>query len=232
METIENKIITRTVDEENNIVTVKIGDSRILKVHLIKNCATFGMDITEGFIEDGELVRDYTLFQSDDYVFNIWSCDNYENFNTVSFKFDINHPLYMSLFHLLNYDDELIIDDDETKDDNHKFMVVYRRDEYIFVDFNNYVKYDFSPTSEEKFRVFIKNIRFDGRSKIDRDYKDTKYRLYKFFSEVYSKIVKDNKQISIEEYLLRSSIEPDGMESTFRFEYDVPFQRTRGENKN
>ena len=225
--------ITRTVKENDNgkKVTLKIGRNRVLNVTLDKDFSKYSMQIHEGIIEDGEVVRDYTLFQGDDYVFNIWSADDCDNFNTVSFKFDINHPLYIPLFHLLNYDDELIIDDDDTREDNHKFMVIYRKEDTIFVDFNNYVHYDFLPTSAEKFRVFVKNILNDGRSKIDRDYKDTKLRLYRFFNEVYDKVVKDNKEISMEEYMLRSSIEPDNMDSTFKFEYEVPFQRTRGEDK-
>ena len=220
------KVIT-TEDDNSKEKTIYIGDNRNLKVRVSKDPVSYDMRITEGFKEEGRLVRTYELFQGDDYIFNIWSEDDYENFNTVSFKFDINHPLYMPLFHLLNYDRELVIEDDETREDCQKYMVIYIRDEYIFVDFNNFIEYTFSPTSEEKFRVFVKNILHDGRSKIDRDYKDTKYRLYRFFSEVYSRVMKENRQISIEEYMLLKSIEDENMEHVFKAQYELPFQRTR-----
>ena len=46
----------------------------------------------------------------------------------------------------------------------------------------------------EKFRVFIKNIATDGRSKIDSYCFDTKKRLF-FFNEVHESIINDNYQL-------------------------------------
>ena len=107
--------------------------------------------------------------------------------------------------HLLNYDDELLIDDDDTKDDNKKYLVVYRKNNTIFIDFIDNVDYYNQMNLTEKFYVFIKNIVFDGRSKIDQLHKDTKKRLYLFFNEIYEILINNYNQISIEEYLISNN---------------------------
>lgn len=67
----------------------------------------------EGFLENGDVIKTYTLSQWDDYGFNGW-INNAEGIKKISFEFDMQHPLYFPLFHLLNYDDELLLDDDGT----------------------------------------------------------------------------------------------------------------------
>ena len=53
--------------------------------------------------------------------------------------------------------------------------------------------------------MFVKNILYDERSKVDRKSKDTKIRLNNFFNEVYEDLINEYHQISIEEYLLNNS---------------------------
>lgn len=67
------------------------------------------------------LIKTYNLSKWDDYGLNGWAY-NEEEFNKLSFTFDIRHPLYIPLFHLLNYDDKLLIDDDDTKENNQKYI--------------------------------------------------------------------------------------------------------------
>ena len=119
---------------------------------------------------------------------------------------DINHPLFFPLFHLLDHDNELLIDDDDTREDNIKYMLIYKSEDKIYIDFVNNLKDEAHINSVEKFHVFIKNITFDGRSKIDKDNKDTKKRLFTFFNEVNPLLTNDYHQISIEEYILTKSI--------------------------
>ena len=155
--------------------------------------------IMEGFLENGEVLKTYTLSQWDDYGLNGWILDD-KGVNKISFEFDMNHPLYFPLFHLLNYDEELLIDDDDTREYNKKYMLIHKTEDKIYIDFIDEIEDRIYLT--ERFHVFIKNILNDGRSKIDCNYKDTKKRLSTFFKEAHEVLTKDYHQISIEECLL------------------------------
>lgn len=141
----------------------------------------------------------------DDYSFSIWNEETYEEYKNASVKsyeIDTNHPLYIPLLHLLNKDMELIIDDDETKEINQKYLRIYRSERKIVIEFvNNLIDID----STDRFNVFIKNIGFDIRSKIDAFEKDTKERLYIFFNTVYKLFFEETHQITIEEHLLNTN---------------------------
>ena len=52
--------------------------------------------------------------------------------------------------------------------------------------------------------MFVKNILYDRRSKVDRKSKDTKSRLNNFFNEVYEDLINEYHQVSIEEYILNN----------------------------
>ena len=140
------------------------------------------------------------MSQWDDYGFNGWIYNDKE-INSISFNFDKNHPLYFPLFHLLNYDDELLIDDDATRENNKIYIRLYREKDIIYMDFIDELNED---NRIDKFYVFIKNITKDGRSKMDQENKDTKIRLFEFFNEVHNTLLMDNHQISMEEYLLEN----------------------------
>ncbi len=159
--------------------------------------------LREAILGDGKLDKTYCLFKGDDYGFTGWTPSEKQDINKISFEFDINHPLYMPLFHLLNYDDELLIDDDDSVEDNKKYMLIHKGNDKIYVDFIN--ELDNDNFDINKFRVFIKNIVFDGRSKIDQEQKDTKTRLNAFFNEAHNVLSNDYHQVSFEEWLLRDS---------------------------
>ena len=187
-----NKLETRIQIDDNRILIYKITEWYPKPTYII----------TEGFLENGNVKKTYTLSQWDDYGLNGWVNED-KNINKISFEFNIGHPLYIPLFHLLNYDDELIIDDD-TVENNKKYISIYKKNNTIFIDFVDNVNYDNHMNLTEKFHVFIKNIGFDGRSKIDQFQKDTKKRLYIFFNEIYEVLINDFNQISIEEYLINN----------------------------
>ncbi len=180
----------------------QINDNRILIYSISNGSMVPTYTIREGFLENGEVVKTYTLSRWDDYGFNGW-IDNDEDIQKLSFEFDLNHPLYLPLFHLLNYDDELLIDDDDSVEDNKKYMLIHKGNDKIYVDFIN--ELDNDNFDINKFRVFIKNIVFDGRSKIDQEQKDTKTRLNAFFNEAHNVLSNDYHQVSFEEWLLRDS---------------------------
>ena len=180
---------------------IKINDNRILIYTITPGYSKPTYTIMEGFIEDDNIIKTYSLSQWDDYGFNGWS-NNDENTDKLSFIFDISHPLYVPLFHLLNYDNELLIDDDSTKENKKNYILIHRKEDKIYLDFID--KREYRPHLTERLQVFVKNIVADGRSKIDQDYKDTKKRLMVFFNEVYKEIIDEYHQISIEEYLLKN----------------------------
>ena len=163
---------------------IKIDDSRLLTYSIIDGY-TETLIIKEFFIENNKVVKNYTLSRWDDYGFNTWinaNLDELENINKVSYEFDIEHPLYKPLLNLLDNDEELIIDDDNTYEFNKKYMKLYKNNNIIYIDFvNRLIDIDLL----EKFSIFIKNIGSDARSKIAID-SNVKIRLYRFFMEVFS----------------------------------------------
>ena len=183
----------------------KINENRLLIYRISKGYIKPTFTISEGFIENGELLKTYSLSQWDDYGFNGWISKDNED-KKISFEFDINHPLYFPLFHLLNYEDELLIDDDESNECNKKYMLIRKEKDKVLIDFVDELT---NKHITKKFHVFVKNIVFDGRSKIDQNQKDTKERLAKFFSDVQDVLSKDYHQISIEEYLIKNSIDDE-----------------------
>ena len=191
---------------------ITINENRILIYRISKGYAKPTYTIMEGFLKNSELVKTYELTQWDDYGLNGYINDDNEVIK-ISFDFDINHPLYFPLLHLLNYDNELLIDDDSTREDNKKYMLIRKENNKIFIDFINKLK---STDMLERFHVFIKNIGPDGRSKIDQNYKDTKMRLFIFFFFLYDALINDYHQISIEEYLLKKDVNDDNNKSTVK----------------
>lgn len=192
---------------------IKISENRVLIYKVLEGFTKPTYFISEGFIENGEILKTYDLNQWDDYGLNAWTED--ENVNKISFEFDINHPLYMPLFHLLNYDKELLIDDDGTIEDNKRYILITRKDNKINMDFIDNTD---CIHGGERFRIFIKNICTDGRSKIDRYNKDTKKRLLLFFNESNKILNEIIHQINIEECMLYDSTdkEIDEMKKIFK----------------
>ncbi len=101
------------------------------------------------------------------------------------FEIDSNHPLYLSFVDTLLDDDELIIDDDRVKENNRRYLKVYKNGEKVILQFVNNLTNDKSRLSNEKFSIFIKGIEYDPNSKIDQRGLDTKERLYDFFSDIH-----------------------------------------------
>ena len=184
--------------------TIKVNDNRIIRLAEEKLSLTYMFAIKEDFLKDGEYDRSYTLGRWDDYGFRghkhlDWKEE--KETKTLSYEFDCNHPFFVYLLRLLNGEKELIIDDDDTPEDKMKYMHLHLDDDYIIrLDFvynlNN--QFDIS-----RFNVFIKNVGFDLRSKLDCDDTDIKERLHFFFNDIYDIFFENPEyhQITTEEYL-------------------------------
>ena len=169
-----------------------IDENRTLQLFINRDYTRIGEIIN---ISDNDFMS-YDLSQSDDYGFDAMD-SKYSNSDTITFKIDVHHPLYFPLLHLLNGDKSLIIDDDASRELNKKYMQVTNEDNFISINFVN-KKND---SSYDKFNVFVKNIAFDLRSKIDCQNLDTKTRLHKFFNETRILLQEEYHQVSIEEYI-------------------------------
>ena len=156
-------------------------------------CDTISIDY--GCLKDGELIKSLGLYIWDDICFKAYSKNR--NINYIDFDIDINNPIYFCVKHLLGEDNELIIDDDDTYGRLNKYLVIKKVDNiYKFIFINNLEKNDYE---SDKFRVFIKNIGPDCRSKII-DF-SIKKRIVYFFRELENILLEDYHQITFEEYL-------------------------------
>ena len=156
-------------------------------------CDTISIDY--GCLKDGELIKCLDLYIWDDICFKVYSKDR--NINYIDFVIDINHPLYFCVKHLLGEENEFIIDDDDTYGRINKYLVIKKENDiYKFIFINNLEKNDYE---SDKFRVFIKNIGPDCRSKII-DF-SIKKRIVYFFRELENILLEEYHQITLEEYL-------------------------------
>jgi len=181
---------------------IELDNGRVIILSIVPGLACSTITLQEGFLVNDNLEKSYTLSKWDDYGFNAFS---YEDKNELSFDFDINHPLYFPLLHLLNEDELLIIDDDGTAELNKKYLEVKKINDIIQITFVNKLDLE-SDMDFEKYNVFIKNILYDGRSKIDQQYKDTKERLIKFFDECINVLTEEYHQVTFEEYMVKKKV--------------------------
>ena len=158
---------------------IKIDGNRFL-VFDVNDDFVYTITISEYYMKNNKLIKALYLSMWDDFSFNVY-VNNY-NINEVTFTFNQKHPLYNLLKKLLNNDNNLLIDDDLTLKDKMKYLNISMNNNLITLSFIN--KLSNQEYYSKKFNVFIKNIMPDGRSKIDRQYLDTKERLCNFFNEV------------------------------------------------
>ena len=189
----------RNIDKE-----IKLNDDRTIRYHY--DDQFIGTVSVSEIFKDG---TDYRLYRTDDYTFTAYDFnDDHVHDREIAFRFDINHPYYMPLLHLLSGDDELVIDDDNTREDMLKYLKISKENDDIILTFVNNKEDMEREIVAEKYYVFIKNIMFDGRSKLDRvDFdNNVKKRLFRFFCELDEVFAYDYHQITIEEYMLRKEI--------------------------
>lgn len=111
----------------------------------------------------------------DDIEINAFSALNTES---LRFIFKENDPLYSPLCSLLNNERILIIDDDNTIDSKQKFALITKHDNFIAID----IKGDINAERRyDRYKIFIKNILYDGRSKSSNNI--IKEKLVNFFKD-------------------------------------------------
>lgn len=147
------------------------------------------ISVMKGYFLNGELVKTIRLSMWDDFGFEAWMDSDYDDIDKISFNFELNDPLYPYLDNLLGEDKELVIDDDNTREEYKKVMIISKEEHEIIITFENKLEKN---KILEKYNIFIKNIMNDIRSKIDCRGEDTKIRLINFFDEVRSNLLVDS----------------------------------------
>jgi len=181
---------------------LNVNESRIIKMDTDESNFECTTSFNEFFLRNGIIEKNYSFHQYYDYNFNVFLSNKIDD-DHITFEYDIDHPLYFAFLHLLSGDDSLLIEDDDTREYNKKYLVITKNDDKILLTFVN--KKD-EKIMWEKFNVFIKNTMYDLRSKIDVQELDTKNRLSNFFNEVRDELSHDYHQISIEEYVLKKEL--------------------------
>lgn len=189
------------VKERGEIVIEKMIDLENGNKYSITQDGFLNM-ITKYCTLDGVLEKIITFKAEYDFLMEAWTFDEVESLDQVEFLFDDKDLLYRPLLNLLGIDDNLIIDDDLTREDNKKIVVISKENNRVKITFENKLKEDLLI---QKFDICVINIleSKDGRSKIDQKGYDTKYRLKKFFEEIYNGVlygvteINENKQQKI-----------------------------------
>ena len=174
---------------------IELNSNRVLIYETSEESVFVNRLITEGFMLNNDVIKDYTFEQTDDFLFSA-SSKNIQNINELVFEFGTDHPLYIPFKNLLSNDEELIIDDDLTRYDGKKYLKIIKCRKRIYLAFINDLKD--SKYDSEKFNIFVKNVLYDKRSKIDEQGKDTKKRLHRFFYEA-DKVLKGEYQMTLED---------------------------------
>lgn len=135
----------------------------------------------------------------DDFSFSGFPMDENYNEKTLEFQIDKDNLLFEPILKFLDDKKEFLLDDDESLT-NEKTMQIKLEEDIIKINFtNNKSKKECFYDNSGDFNVFIKNIMYDGRSKLDKDKNDTKQRLWNMINDMIVAIA--GKEI-LEENLL------------------------------
>lgn len=183
-------MLEKTIKAKNGDITTYIEDTYWV------GCRT----IQKSYFQQGKLSKTIILSMGDDYEFEGHLEDatigEIRKTSRAEFDFCEDDILYRHLEKLLGQDSTFIIDDDETYEQNKKTMQIHKRDKTITIVFENQLQ---DNEVEDKFKVFIKNILYDNRSKIDYHQYDTKARLEQFFKDVRNEFFQLDKERQDEE---------------------------------
>lgn len=184
---------------------IKLEDDVEIRLQISKAYCGKSIHIYKDYYQKDELIKGFTFCMWDDYAFDAWPDNSDFSKESIIFIIDENDPLFFCFHRLLAGMKELIIDSDEYEE-NVKMLFIRRREDFkIELEFRSRYPKDIV----DKYTVFIKNIGFDLRSKIDGLGLDTKERLFKFFMEAQQILLEEYHQISFDEYMLVRTLKKD-----------------------
>jgi len=173
---------------------------------VLKNGNKIVVSNTEGYCTD--IINIYKYYQEDNNLIKwiqltIWDDISFKgnyfkekDAQRLEFEFEMNEQLYFCLNRLLDGEKEITIDDDDTYEEMQRYMVIKKEDYIIKIIFVNIKE---ETRSFDKYKVFIKNICHDSRSKLDNI--EIKKRIVRFFKESLIELTEDSHQITLDEYI-------------------------------
>lgn len=182
---------------------VKISYERRARL-LINDKDSSKKQIEEIFRVDGIDCANYKFIQGERNIFSATldiDIESEENKNILIFDIDINHPLYFAFLHLLNGEEELIIEDEDKKNKDLKYLSIKNEDDLITLNFIDKNK------NERLIDRFI--ISYDNKNTKSlyllkkNDYKE---KVNMFFEEATDLLLEDSHQINFEEYDVEQKI--------------------------
>ena len=185
---------------------VNMNDERSIKV-VTDNSLSPKKEIVERFFADGMECAHYSLIQDDNYYFNAdldFDLATEENNKKLIFDIDVNHPLFFSFLHLLNGEEELIINDSTNKENESKYLSIKNEEDIITLNFVDKIK---NESLSKKFKIKFDSTLDYLTSKESVKDNDTRERLNIFFEESCNLLFDGYHQIDFEEYTLSKKIE-------------------------
>lgn len=181
---------------------IKLLDKNTVSIDVSNDYLVAGTRITKRYFKSGEYVKDFCLSMWDDYGFDAWVDDveTLKNASTISFDIPRYDPLHFCFLEFLGNNNEIVIDSDDVEELNKKTLTIRKKEnDVIELIFENLLE---NISACDKFNIFVKNVGFDLRSKIDSFHLDTKERLYQFFENARICLLDEYHQISIDEFML------------------------------
>ena len=155
--------------------------------------------IQKGYFSDGVLEKIIKFEMGDDFAFEGYSYDIYRReVQNISFDFNVDDPLYIPISTLLMGNNQLIIDDDKTPDALRKYMEIKKYEDRITIKFQNNMVNDKDYDFFYKWKVFIKNVSIDPRSKIKDN--NIKTSLIEFFEETAEHFFENDYQVIVDDF--------------------------------
>lgn len=169
-------------------------DSQV-HVSITKGYCTDVINIEKCFLNNNKFDKCIKMIIYDDIIFRAFKMNIPDDVNELEYEITIEDKIYFALNRLLGVDNELYIDDDDTKEELKNYLLIRRKKDKILFIFHDE---NINKPSFERFSVFIKNTGPDVRSKID-DF-NVKYKISKFFKEASEILINENHQYTLDEY--------------------------------
>ena len=173
-----NKVMIKPYDKNiqpfNKKIVLKDGSVIIAYFTDEAYCGSY-VSIQKCYLEES---KNFVFSMWDDFSFKAYSKDR-DSIQNMEFSINIDDPLYFPFANLLEYKNPIIIDDDDSYSELKRYMKIEKENYNVMVSFFNYSGEGYD---QYKWKVFIKNICSDPRSKIKDN--NIKYSLINFFREI------------------------------------------------
>lgn len=171
-------------------------DSQI-DVSISDGYCTNVISINKAYKKNDSFDKSIRMIITDDITFRAFKMNIplFSKITELKYEISIEDKIFFALNRLLGVEQELYIDDDNTKEEFRNYLLIKRENNKIVFIFHDE---EFNNPSFERFSVFIKNTGTDVRSKMDD--LNTKYKISLFFKEASEIVLNENHQYTFDEY--------------------------------